>query len=70
MDIKQAFLDGHKIKINYWPSREYIYLDKDGLVNDEQNKTYGDKTRILNWIDTSQNWELFQEPVKIHNLWI
>jgi hypothetical protein len=70
MDIKQAFLDGHKIKITYWPSKQYIYLDKDGLVRDDRDNGYADKRQILNWIDLSQNWELFQKPVKIHDLWI
>lgn len=65
MNFEQArncLLKGAKIRRHEWPLREYIYLDKNLCICDENDKKLRPNDVFYDYRD--ENWELYEQPIK------
>lgn len=57
-DLLPEFRKGAKIRQPNWEPEDYIYLDNNGIVYDERNKTFDFTNEEL-----FAEWEFYQEPI-------
>lgn len=57
-ELLPEFRKGAKIRCNHWDEEEYVYLEGDEIIDNNNKATVLDGPQIV-----SNSWELYQKPI-------
>lgn len=57
-ELLPEFRKGAKIRCNHWGEEEYVYLEGDEIIDNNNKATVLDGPQIV-----SNSWELYQKPI-------